>query len=184
MRMTGDRRGFTLIELVATIVVLSVLVWFTFKFLDFAVRTYVLVRSQSTLYTDGTYMMERIARELNDAYSITTPASGGTGNTLVFSRLHPSAATVTFTQSGRDVTRNGVLIARNVKTFSVKHNLTNPSEAWGALDGSVTVSIELDDPSDPTIPAFTLSTTIVPNNYSTGAYVERAFYGNYYENIK
>jgi prepilin-type N-terminal cleavage/methylation domain-containing protein len=55
MAYKDNDRGFTLIELVTVIVVLGILSAFTLSFLDNAVKTYVMVKDQETLYSEGTY---------------------------------------------------------------------------------------------------------------------------------
>ncbi len=178
--MENGNKGFTLIELVTVIVVLAILAGFTFSFMDNAVRTYLVVREQDKLYSEGTYIMERIVRELNDASLITEPAgTGTTGHTLTFARSHPSE-TVTFDKTGRNLKRNNTALGSNIKTFSVTLN----AAAGGAFNESITILLELDSPSHSAVPAFSLSTTVAPNNFAAGNYTERSFGGNYYENIK
>lgn len=174
-----NSRGFTLIELVIVVVVLGILGGFTVSFLGNAVKTYILVREQENLYFEGTYIMERIARELNDAQTIAIPVSATPDNTLRFTRRHPSSVDVSFSQSGRQLRRNADLIGTSVKTFSVTRN----AAGGGALSESITILLELDKLNDATVPVFSLKTTIVPNNFNNG-YVDHSFNGDYYENIK
>lgn len=176
-----NNRGYTLIELITVIVILTILGGFSFAFFEHAIKTYVLVKEQDALYSDGTYIMERIVRELNDAQTVTTPASTGVvEHTLVFNKLHPSAATITFALDGRTLKMNNFPIGKNIKTFDVKKN----AAAGTAPDESITILLELNSLADTTIPTLSFNTTITPFNYSTGNYAERSFYGNYYENVK
>jgi len=181
-RIHSNSGGFTLIELVTVIVVLGILSVFTLSFLDNAVKTYVMAKDQETLYSEGTYIMERVARELNDAQTISAPVSVGIAeHTLKFNKPHPSAAEITFTLTGsRTLTMNGELIGKNIKTFDVTKNA---AVAGSALNQSITVLLELNNLNDATVPTFSLKTTIIPNNYNSG-YVDRSFNGDYYENIK
>lgn len=177
MMIRIENKGFTIIELVTVIVVLSILGIFTFSFIDNAVKTYRLIKEQSPLYADGAYIMERITRELSDAKSVTDPAVSSTSSTLGFTKVHPNT-TVTFQKDNRDLKMNGTLIGTNVKTFNVSRG--------AAIDGTITVELELDSPNDPSIPPFVLKTTVLPNNYLGSNFGEngRSFNGDYYETIK
>lgn len=174
-------RGFTLIELVTVIMVLAILGGFTFSFLDHAIKTYTMVKEQDILYTEGAYIMERVTKELSDAATVTTPSLGAMSSTLTFTRVHTSSidtsTTVTFAKSGRNLLRNSVLIGRNVNKFDVTRHLSS-----GALDETVVIELEITSPRDPTIPPFSITTEIAPNNYGTG-YTGRSFNGDYFEYI-
>jgi len=183
----NNKKGFTMIELVTVIVVLSILSLFTFSFIEHASKTYLLGKGQSALYLEGVYIMERITRELSDAKTVDTAVS----STLTFTTAaHPSppsgflartATTVTFQQVGGDLFRisngNTIIIGRNIKTFNVTKS--------AVIDGIVTVYIELElnSPDGTSIPDFVLRTKITQNNY-TGGYTGRSFNGDYYEGIK
>ena len=185
--MENNNKGFTMIELITVIVVLSILSLFTFSFMDNATKTYTLMRGQSILYNDGVYIMERITKELTDTTTITAPSTGSTSNTLTFNKVHPSAIdpaiAVTFTKSDRNLTRNGVVMGRNIKTFNVTRNsaIVPPT---GTGDETITVVLELDNLNDTSIPAFSVTTKITPNNYGTANYTGRSFNGDYYEVIQ
>lgn len=173
-------KGFTVIEIVTVIVVLSILGLFTFSFIDSATRTYMLIKEQSVFYADGTYLMERITRELSDAWKVTNPAAGSSSSTLGFDKTHTGvidpSTTVCFQQDNRNLLRNGTLIGTNIHTFNVTR---------GATDGTVTVTLELNSLSDPSIPPFVLTTTIIPNNYPGDyGFTGRSFNGDYYETIQ
>lgn len=64
----GEReRAFTLVEMILTIVILSILGLFSFSFFSNLAGTYASVESQTEIYQQGNYAMERISRELRDA---------------------------------------------------------------------------------------------------------------------
>lgn len=189
MMIRNESKGFTIIELVTVILVLSILGLFTFSFIDNAIKIYGLVREQSPLYADGTYIMERITRELSDATGVITAES----STLTFTtaaHLAPltperQAATVTFKlggKSGTDLLRStsagDVIIGRNVTGFTVTRSGTQ-------CDGIITIQLALNSSRDPSIPSFILRTGVVPNNCQVvDSLTGRSFDGYYYETIQ
>lgn len=182
----NNKKGFTMIELVTVIVVLSILSLFTFSFINNATKTYTLMKGQSVLYAEGFYIMERITRELGDATTITDPSSGATSHALQFNKVHPSpieaTSAVTFTKNGRELTRNGVIMSRNIKTFNATRNVAVDPEGTD----TITVKLELENSSDTSIPAFSVETMITPNNYKmlNYTYTGRSFNGDYDEVIQ
>lgn len=180
MIIRNEDNGFTIIELVTVIVVLSILGIFTFSFMDNAIRTYRLVKEQSPLYADGACIMERITRELTDARSVTSPPVGSSSSTLGLVKTHTGvdpSTTVTFQQDNRYLRRNGTPIGTNIKTFSVSRSTEN---------GPITIELQLENPSDALIPPFELKTMVTPKNYDGADYGKngRSFDGNYDEKIQ
>jgi prepilin-type N-terminal cleavage/methylation domain-containing protein len=180
----NNKKGFTLIEIITVIVVLSILSLFTFSFIEHATKTYLLVKEQRALYSDGVYIMEKITRELTDATAVTQPPSSS--STLEFTTAaHPPprpATIVTFQlggMSGRDLLRNSRVIGRNINRFWVTRN-----SASGTGDETITVELELTSPTNPSLPPFSVITKITPNNYGTNNYTGRSFNGDYYEVIQ
>ena len=193
MMIEHNSKGFTMIELITVIVVLSILSLFTFSFMDNAIKTHMLAKGQSTLYGEGVYIMERITRELRDAVSVDTtvvPLAPETSSTLRFTKLHTGIdpnTIVTFTQNGRNLFRNNTIIGRNINIpkdandygFSVMRNT-----ASGTGDETITVKLKLTSLTDTSIPEFTIITSITPNNYGTNPYIGPSFKGDYYEVIQ
>ncbi len=176
MMIRDDDRAFTIIELVTVILVLSILGLFTFSFIDNAIKTFGLVKQQSPLYADGTYIMERITRELSDATGVTSPGAGASSSTLTLTRAHPSS-TVVFEQDGRILKRNGTVIGTNIQAFNTSRSAT--------VDGTITIELTMNSMSDPSIPVYVLRTKVIPNNYPGDFGVSNRFFnGDYYEAIQ
>jgi prepilin-type N-terminal cleavage/methylation domain-containing protein len=198
MMIRNENKGFTLIELIIVIVVLSILSVFFFSFISNAVKSYTLVREQRALYSEGVYIMERITRELSDATDIIDPPIGTSSNGLTFlTAAHPTAtparlsSRVIFQQSDRDLSRNSIIIGRNINIpvdatdygFKVTRN-TATSPPAGTGEETITVELKLTSLNDSSIPPFILKTKITPNNYGTSSYTGRSFNGHYYEKIQ
>lgn len=129
--------GFTLVEMVIVIVILSIISGFTIHFLVDSARLYSLTINQKALFEEGRIALERICRDLRDAQSISLPAAGDTGSSLSFVRTHATDNTygdgsnenITFRQTGSILekvkTSPAVVIplAENVNNFSVTRDL-------------------------------------------------------------
>jgi len=73
-------RGFTLIEIVIVIVILSIVSGITIKFLIDSMRIYTMTVNQKTLLDEGKLALERMCRDIRDAKSITTFTAGPPGS--------------------------------------------------------------------------------------------------------
>ena len=125
----SNNKGFTLIKIIIVIIVLGVLSVFGFSFISTAIHTYSMMEKQKGLFDQAAMVMERISRELRDAESITTPASGASGSTLEFTKSHgtdeDSDTSISFELSGTTLQRLGtdtVNLADNVNTFTVSNS--------------------------------------------------------------
>jgi prepilin-type N-terminal cleavage/methylation domain-containing protein len=81
-----SQRGFTLIEIIIVIVILSIVSAITIKFLADSLRVYTMTVNQKTLLDEGKLALERMCRDIRDARIITAPAAGGSGSTITFLR--------------------------------------------------------------------------------------------------
>ena len=160
--MWRGNKGFTLIEIVIVIVIMSVLGIFGYQFLATSVHTYSMMEKQKSLYDEAAMAMERISRELRDAESITTPGAGGSGSTLTFTKSHgtpeDTETNITFQLSSGTLQRDGsgdpVNLAEKVSAFTV-------SRGSSPYENETTIVLTL---SESTGESVTLRTKICPKN--------------------
>jgi len=124
------QRGFTLIEMVVVIVILSIISAITIYFLLSSLRIYAMTVNQKILFDEGKLTLERMCRDIRDARGISTPGAGGSGSTIIFTRNNATAqdiagedisyqlsgSTIQKVKSSPSVT---VAIADNVSAFTV-----------------------------------------------------------------
>ena len=132
-------KGFTLIEIIIVIVILSIVSGITIKFLIDSLKIYTMTVNQKTLFDEGKMALERMCRDIRDAKSMTVPASGGSGNTITFQRTNATGAgqdlaneIITYRLSGSAIQREKAsyslpypLLASNVSVFTVTRGATN-----------------------------------------------------------
>ncbi|MCX8118575.1 MAG: prepilin-type N-terminal cleavage/methylation domain-containing protein [Desulfobacterota bacterium] len=80
-------KGFTLIEIIVVIVILSVVSAITIKFLIDSLKIYTMTVNQKMLYDEGKLALERMVRDIRDARSITSV----TASSITFVRTNPTA---------------------------------------------------------------------------------------------
>jgi prepilin-type N-terminal cleavage/methylation domain-containing protein len=156
-------KGFTLIELIMVIVILSIISAISIYFLVNSVKIYAMTVNQKTLLDEGKLALERMCREIRDARSISSPSSGGSGSSITFQRTNGTAQdsaneNITFQRTGSvlekdkatpDVT---VALASNVSAFTVTR---------GASNDEITLLLALTLPSGENV---TLQTRVYPKN--------------------
>ncbi|MGB9698218.1 MAG: PulJ/GspJ family protein [Thermodesulfobacteriota bacterium] len=128
--------GFTLIEMIMVIVILSTIAGLTIYFLVDSVSLYSLAVNQKALSDEARIALEKICRDLRDAQNISSPAAGSSGQILSFTRTHATAGDVSneniiYRQVGQileKVKTSPALVsplAENVATFSVSRAAGN-----------------------------------------------------------
>jgi len=166
----GFQRGFTLIEMIVVIVILGIVSAITIKFLVDSLRTYTMTVDQKSLFDEGKLALERMCRDLRDAYSITTPSSGGSsssGTLLSFTRTNATAQdsandTIQFILSSGTLqrkasTRTTVDLASYVTAITVTRG-TSPNN-------EITISLTLSRASSGVTLSVSLGTKVIPKNF-------------------
>ena len=126
MNKINENPGFTLIEMILVLVLMSILGVFTFEYLTSSLRTFKNFSVRKERNDDASLALERMSREIRDARLSTV--NNTTPNSLIFTRrntenMQDSSPTVKFflhTASGelRRQSAGGVyVLARNVQDF-------------------------------------------------------------------
>jgi prepilin-type N-terminal cleavage/methylation domain-containing protein len=177
---TKSNKGFTLIEIVTVIVVLGILGAFSLTFIDNAIKTYMIASKQRMLYQEGTYILERITREVRDSVSYGVdpfPYS-------FFKRIHVTPNPpyiddnpyIRYALSGSNLQRysriflgdrTNQLFGRNVTSYTMTRN---PNPLTPNID-TFTFTITLAKDGE----IVTLSATICPKNYCSAGYLTGLF---------
>jgi len=179
------QRGFTLIEIIVVIVILCIVSSITIKFLVDSLRVYTMTVNQKTLYDEGKLALERMCRDIRDARTITTPASGGSGNTITFTRTNATGAgqdsagdTITYRLNSGAIQREKAsyslpypILASNVSSFTVTRG--------AAGDEEITLLLTLSLGSGENV---TLQTKVYPKNVTDDA-TYKSFSNNWQEEI-
>jgi len=134
-------KGFTLIEIIIVIVILSIVSGITIKFLIDSLKIYTMTVNQKTLFDEGKLALERMCRDIRDARSITAPAFGSSGSTIIFTRMNPTAQdsageSITFQRNIGNSTQEKVKtspaatsrMADNVSSFTVTRGASGNNE--------------------------------------------------------
>jgi|GEM_PF-3273472 prepilin-type N-terminal cleavage/methylation domain-containing protein len=114
-------QGFSLIEMVISIIILGILVVYTFSFMGSSMETYVRVREHKVLYDEARLALRRMADELQDA-DRSAPITVTPNTGISFTKRHLSPVVVTYTLSGGVLNRvsggQTHALTGNVQTFN------------------------------------------------------------------
>jgi prepilin-type N-terminal cleavage/methylation domain-containing protein len=180
------QRGFTLIEIVIVIVILSIISAISIKFLVDSLQIYTMTVNQKALFDEGKLALERMCRDLRDARTLTTPGAGASGSILRFTRDNNTAQDsagedIRFIWSGTPGTAlqkrksqpsvTLVDLASNVSTFTVTRGATATNNA-----NEITILLTLSLASGENL---TLRTKVYPKNLPTNTTYKN--FKNYWE---
>ena len=147
-------KGFTLIEIIIVIVILSIVSAITIKFLVDSLRIYTMTVNQKTLFDEGKLALERMCRDIRDAKSITS-----TSNSITLTRTNATAQdsaneSLTFQLNGTTLEKvkasTSYAMASDVSAFTV----TNASN-------EITLQLTLSRATGENV---TLQTKVYPKN--------------------
>jgi len=140
-------RGFTLIEIIVVIVILSIVSAITIKFLVDSLRIYTMTVNQKTLLDEGKLALERMCRDIRDGRSITTPAAGGSGSTIAFLRTNSTVQdiideSITFRLNPTDNTILEKMKSSPSATSAMAFNVTTTPPAFSVTRGQAATNNE------------------------------------------
>jgi len=116
-------KGFTLIEIIIVIVILSIVSAITIYFMVNSLKVYTMIVKQKTLLDEGKLALERMCRDIRDAQSITS-----TSNSITLTRTNATAQdiageSITFRLTGSTLEKVkasvGYAMASNVSALTV-----------------------------------------------------------------
>ncbi len=180
--LKNSSKGFTLIEIIIVIVILSIVSGITIKFLVDSMRIYTMTVNQKTLYDEAKLALERMCRDIRDGESISAPGAGASGTLITFVRDDATAQdvaseSITFQQNAGNSTLEKVKtspaatsrMADNVNTFTV----TRGAAATNNLN-EITLALNLVLGTGENV---TLQTRVYPKNLA-----KDLNYKNFYQN--
>lgn len=112
---SSSKKGFTLIEMLMTIVIVGVISVVLGQILFQSYETFVDAQNASAVDWQGYIAMERIA---NDIHNIRSSTDITTAQSAQLSFVNMSNATVTYQLSGTTLLRNGVALATGISSLN------------------------------------------------------------------
>ena len=175
------QRGFTLIEIIVVIVILSIVSAITIKFLVDSMRIYTMTVNQKTLYDEAKLSLERMCRDIRDAKSITTFTAGPPGS-ITFVRTNATAfdqglpgnttgETITFQQNAGAGTLEKVKSLPSASTTKMAQYVNSFTVANATNEIQLTLTLSLTSGEN-----VTLQTKVYPKNL-----VKDLTYLNFYQ---
>lgn len=120
---TSDK-GFTLIELLIFIGIFTILITSLFELLITVFDVQLESQSTSVVSQDGRYILNKLAHDIKNATSVTTPIAGSQSATLVIS---DGTTTYTYALSGNNLTLNNSTLGATDQLNSINTTVSNLS---------------------------------------------------------
>ena len=157
------QKGFTLIEIIIVIVILSIISAISIKFVVDSLRIYTMTVNQKALFDEGKLAVERMVRDIRDARAIAEPDAGETVSDVRITRTNAPAQdgageAIRFVLSGTTLQKRKtdpstmlIDLASNVSTFTATRGSTS----------EITIVLTLSLASGESV---TLQTKVYPKN--------------------
>jgi len=169
-------KGFTLIEVIIVIVILSIVSAITIYFLVSSLKVYTMTVNQKILFDEGKSALERMSRDIRDANSIT----GSTATSITFIRTHATGTgqdtaneIITYRWVGSNLEKvkasTPYVIAENVFSFTVTRGADDEIKMVMTLSLGTGENV-------------TLQTKVYPKNLANSA-TYKNFFQNWQEEI-
>jgi len=134
-------RGFTLIELIMVMIIMSIISVVLAKFLMSTLNSFTTEYQLSEIENQGTMVMNRLS---NDIQNIRTPADISTINSNAFAFTDINGNTISYTVSGTQLLRNSITIIDNLSSISLGYlNASGATTGTAASVVYVTLSLTL-----------------------------------------
>ena len=157
-------KGFTMIEIIIVIVILSIVSAITIKFLVDGLRIYTMTVNQKMLFDEGKLALERMVRDIRDARAMAEPDAGETVSDVRITRTNATAQdqageAIRFVLSGTTLQKRKsapsamfIDLASNVSTFTATRGATT----------EITIVLTLSLATGENV---TLKTNVYPKNF-------------------
>lgn len=155
----NDRSGFTLIELIMVIAILSVIGVFGSQMFLETTEIFLEARNRRDAIHEARYAIERMSREIREDIDATTDITTFSTSTLTYT--DPNNASVSFTRSGSNLLRNSDVLAGDVSALTFSYLKSNGATAFLASNiWRIKVSLTVANGNE----TITLQTQIFPRN--------------------
>ncbi|WDT77127.1 MAG: type II secretion system protein [Candidatus Manganitrophus sp.] len=117
----ADRRGFTLVELILTIVLVGIIAGMASVFLRQGLNAFIAEDARADITSQGRLAIERMAREIRMIRSRTAADLPGccTNPSTSLNFFDISGSNIVYALAGNTVTRNGIVLAQGSPTIAL-----------------------------------------------------------------
>ena len=179
--LKNSTKGFTLIEIIIVIVILSIISAISIKFVVDSLRIYTMTVNQKILFDEGKLALERMVRDIRDARAMAEPDVGETVSDVRITRTNATAQdtageAIRFVLSGTTLQKRKsapsamfIDLASNVSTFTATRDAS----------AEITIVLTLSLASGESV---TLRTKVYLKNFADST-IYRYYFQNWQEEI-